>query len=71
MENRGKKKAYRDKTKVFLPTDKGSVMVVTDKKEIMGGKDSYEAKMKPVLEDLKSTLLIRAGETWRGMQNYK
>ena len=53
-------------------------MVVRDKKEITGGKDSCDAKMKPVLENLQPTLLIRANEPWditdniqRGMQNDK
>ena len=49
---------------VLLPAGKGSIMVVRDKKEITDGKDSYDAKMKPVLENLQPTLLIRAGEPW-------
>ena len=36
--------------KIFLQADKGSIVVVINKKEITDGKDSYEAKMKPVLE---------------------
>ena len=48
-EIKGKKKAYKDKEKVFLPADKGRIMVAMDKKESRGGKESYEAKMKTVL----------------------
>ena len=42
MEHEGKTEAYKDKEKVFLPVDKGSIMVVINKNEIMGGKDSYK-----------------------------
>ena len=56
MENRGKKKACKDKTKVFLPACKGSIMVVMNKKEITGGNYSYEAKMKSESEALKLSI---------------
>ena len=39
-------------------------MVAMDKKESRGGKESYEAKMKTVLTNLKPKLLLRAGEPW-------
>ena len=44
-ELQGKKKALQDKTKVFLPADKGHIMVAMDKYESEGGEQSYEHKM--------------------------
>ena len=38
----GKKKAYKDKDRVYLPADKGKVMVAMDKTEEKGGEESYE-----------------------------
>ena len=46
---------------MFLPADKGRIMVAMDKKESRGGKESFEGKMKTVLADLKPKLLLRAG----------
>ena len=50
----GKKKAWNDDNKVFLPTDKGRTMVAKDKWESQGGDQSYEFNMKQVLIDLKA-----------------
>ena len=36
-EMRGKKKAMKDKKKVFLPADKGRIMVAMDRYESRGG----------------------------------
>ena len=47
-EAMGKKKAYEDEEKVFLPADKGKVMVAMDKTIERGGEESYEYKMKKV-----------------------
>jgi len=63
-EMRGKKKAMKDKEKVFLPADKGRIMVAMDRYESSGGEESYEYKMKQVLTDLKARPSIRAGEDW-------
>ena len=54
----GKRKAVGDKDKVFLPADKGRIMVVMDRWEKDSGEDSYEYKMKQVLVDLKATPLM-------------
>lgn len=54
----GKKKAWNDDNKVFLPTDKGRVKYfcqqTKDKWESQGGDQSYEFNMKQVLIDLKA-----------------
>ena len=63
-EMRGKKKAMKDKEKVFLPADKGRIMVAMDRYESIGGEESYEYKMKQVLVDLKARPSLRAGEDW-------
>ena len=63
-EMRGKKKAMKDKEKVFLPADKGRIMVAMDRYESIGGEESYECKMKQVLVDLKARPSLRAGEDW-------
>ena len=63
-EMRGKKKAMKDKEKVFLPADKGRTMVTMDRYESIGGEESYEYKTKQVLVDLKARPLIRAGADW-------
>ena len=64
QERNGRKKAYEDKNRVYLPADKGRVMVAMDKYEQTGGENSYENKMKKVLEDLKATPATRANEDW-------
>ena len=64
QEREGKKKAYADKERVYLPADKGKVMVAMDKHIEKGGENSYEHKMKKVLEDLKATTSIRANKDW-------
>ena len=64
QEQIGKKKAYEDKERVYLPADKGKVMVAMDKTIIKGGENSYEFKMKKVLEDMKAKPSVRAGEDW-------
>lgn len=46
QEYRGKVEAFRDKDKVYLPADKGKVMVAMDKSIEVGGENSYEFKMK-------------------------
>ena len=56
----GKKKAYKDKERVYLPADKGKVMVAMDKMEEKAGEESYEFKMKKVLADMKAKPSIRA-----------
>ena len=64
QEARGKKKAYEDKERVYLPADKGKVMVAMDKTIEKGGEESYEYKMKKVLDDMKATPSIRANKDW-------
>ena len=64
QEAKGKKKAYKSEDKVFLPADKGKVMVAMDKTIEKGGEDSYEFKMKRVLEDMKAKPSIRANKDW-------
>ena len=59
-ELQGKKKALQDKTKVFLPADKGHIMVAMDKYENEGGEQSYEHKMKQVLVDLKAKTINKS-----------
>ena len=63
-EERGRKKAYEDKDKVYLPADKGKVMVAMDKTVEKGGENSYEFKMKKVMDDMKAKPSIRAGKDW-------
>ena len=70
-EIQGKKKALQDKTKVFLPADKGHVMVAMDKYENEGGEQSYEHKMKQVLVDLKVKPLIRANNNNNTVSNQR
>ena len=55
-----KKKALQDNRKVFLPADKGRIMVAMDRYETDSGEQSYEYKMKQVLVDRKAKLSIRA-----------
>ena len=64
QEETGKTKAYRDKDRVYIPADKGKVMVAMDKTIEKGGENSYEFKMKKVLEDMKARQSIRANEDW-------
>ena len=64
QEARGKKKAYEDQERVYLPADKGKVMVAMDKSIEKGGEESYEYKMKKVLDDMKATPSIRANKDW-------
>ena len=64
QEEIGKRKAYRDKDRVYLPADKGKVMVAMDKTEEKGGENSYEFKMKKVLEDMKAKPSTRANRDW-------
>ena len=61
-EKKGKVEAERDKKRVFLPADKGKGMVVMDKYEKDGGTESYEFKMKKVLEEMKAKKLTRRKE---------
>ncbi len=63
-ELQGKKKVLQDKKKVFLPADKGRIMVAMDKYESEGGDQSYEYKMKQVLVDLKAKPSLRAIKDW-------
>jgi hypothetical protein len=69
QEREGKKKAYADKERVYLPADKGKVMVAMDKYIEKGGENSYEHKMKKVLEDLKATVSTRANKDWDVTEN--
>ena len=64
QERDGKKKALQDKNKVFLPADKGRIMVAMDRWESINGEDSYEYKMKKVLIDLKAKPSIRSKKDW-------
>ena len=63
-ETIGRTKAYQDKDRVFIPADKGKVMVAMDKRMEKGGENSYEYKMKTVLEDMKAKPSIRANKDW-------
>ena len=60
----GKTKANKDEDKVYLPADKGKVMVAMDKTIEKGGENSYEFKMRKVLEDMKAKPSIRANSDW-------
>ena len=53
-ERVGKTKALKDKDRIYLPADKGRIMVAMDRWESEGGEGSYEFKMKQVLADLKA-----------------
>ena len=64
QERRGKKKANEDKDRVFLPADKGKVMVAMDRTYEIGGENSYEHKMKKVLDDMKAKPAVRANDDW-------
>ncbi len=64
QEFRGKKEAFQDKDRVYLPADKGRVMVAMEKTIEIGGESSYDFKMKKVLEDMKAQPSIRADEDW-------
>ena len=50
----GRKKMYADTERVYLPADKGKVMVVMDRTMEKGGENSYEHKMKKVLNDMNA-----------------
>ena len=63
-EENGKKKAYKDVDRVYLPADKGKVMVAMDKSIDKGGEKSYEYKMKKVLDDMKAKPSRRANKDW-------
>ena len=64
QEQTGKRKAFQDEEKVYIPADKGKVMVAMDKTIEKGGENSYEFKMKNVLEDMKARPSIRANADW-------
>ena len=64
QEEEGRKKAYEDEEKVFLPADKGKVMVAMEKSIEKGGENSYEYKMQKVLSDMKAKPSIRANKDW-------
>ena len=64
QQQTGKKKIKTDKEKVFLPADKGRIMVAMDRYESEGGENRFEFKMKQVLVDLKATPSVRAGKDW-------
>ena len=64
QEEIGRKKAYGDKDRVYLPADKGKVMVAMDKTVNKGGENSYEFKMRKVLEDMKAKSSVRANKDW-------
>ena len=63
-ERDGKKQTYTDAERVFLPADKGKVMVAMDRTEEKGGEESYEYKMKKVLADMKAKPSRRANKDW-------
>jgi hypothetical protein len=62
-EKRGRNKARNSDDHVFLPADKGKIMVAMDRKE-GAGEQSYEFKMKKVMEELKAKKSVRAGRDW-------
>ena len=64
QEEMGRKKAQQDEDRVYIPADKGKVMVAMDKTIAKGGENSYEYKMKKVLQDMKSRPSIRANKDW-------
>ena len=49
---------------MYIPADKGKVMVAMDKTEKKEGENSYAFKMKKVLEDMKARPSTRAGKDW-------
>ena len=57
----GNKKAMMDENSVFLPADRGRIMVTMDKWESEGKEESYEYKMKKVLTDSKAKPFIKLG----------
>ena len=59
QEQIGRRKMYADKERVYLPADKGKVMVAMDKR---GHENSYESKMEKVLLDLKAKISTRMKE---------
>ena len=63
-EQRGKKKIKEDKERVYIPADKGRIMVAMDRYESTNAENSYEFKMKGVLQDLKATESTRGGKDW-------
>ena len=64
QEEIGRRKAYDDKERIYLPADKGKVMVAMERTEERGGEASYEFKMKKVLEDMKAKPSTRANRDW-------
>ena len=58
-EWKGKVETEKDEKRVFLPADKGKGMVVMDKYEKDGGEESYETKMRKVLDEMKAKKLTR------------
>ena len=64
QERRGRKKAYESEDKVYLPADKGKVMVAMEKTDAIGEESSYEHKMKEVMDDMKAKPSIRANKDW-------
>ena len=64
QEENGRKKAHKDEDRVYLPADKGKVMVAMDKSIEKGEENSYEFKMKKVLQDMKARPSIRANNGW-------
>ena len=64
QEENGRRKAFADKERVYIPADKGKVMVAMDKTIEKGGENSYEHKMKKVLEDMRAKPSIRANKDW-------
>ena len=63
QEARGKKKAYENENQVFLPADKGKVMVAMDKTIEKGGYESYE-HVEKVMNDMKARPSIKASKDW-------
>ena len=63
-EERDREKASKDKEKVFIPADKGKVMVAMDKTIAVEGESSYEYKMEKVMTDMKARPAIRADRDW-------
>ena len=64
QEENGRKKAYRDKDRIYIQADKGKVMVAMDKSISIGRENSYEYKMQKVLQDMKARRSTRANKDW-------
>ena len=67
-EIRGMKKVEKDKDRVYIQADKGHVMVAMWKLEEKG-ENSYNSKVKKLLEDQNAVLLMRGGRFYDPTKN--